>query len=112
MSEEDDELEIIKQRRLQQLREQSIDAQRQEAIAREIEAQRQAVLRTILTDEARQRLTNIKMVKQDLATNLENQLIQLSQTRRLTQPITDAQLRNMLQQLQSRGQREARIIRR
>ena len=106
---EDEEIELLKQRRLQQLREQSEEAEKQETLAREYEAQRQAILRQILTDNARQRLTNIKMVKPELATNLENQLIQLTQSRPLAQPINDNQLRKMLEQLQRKGRRESRI---
>ena len=42
----------------------------------QIEAQKQQLLRQILTPEARQRLTNLKMIKPEFTEQLELQLIQ------------------------------------
>jgi len=62
--------------------------------------QKQAILRRILTSEARQRLTNIKMVKPEFASQIEMQLIQLAQAGRLKIPVTDEQLKLILKHLQ------------
>jgi programmed cell death protein 5 len=78
--------------------------------ARQLEAQKQALLRQILSPEARQRLTNLKMVKQEFTDQLELQLIQLAQTGKLPLPLSDAQLKQILIQLQSR-KRETKIRR-
>lgn len=67
----------------------------------QVERQKQSVLRQILTPEARQRLTNIRMVKPEFAEELEMQLIQLAQSGRLQNPVTDEQLKKTLSQLQS-----------
>jgi len=75
-----------------------------------MEAQKQALLKQILSPEARQRLTNLKMVKQDFTDQLEMQLIQLAQTGKLPIPLSDAQLKQILIQLQSR-KRETKITR-
>ncbi|MBS7251124.1 MAG: DNA-binding protein [Candidatus Freyarchaeota archaeon] len=85
-----------------QLQQQIAEAQRQERAQREYETQKQAVLRQILTPEARSRLTNLKIVKPDFADQIELQLIQLAQAGRITSPLTDEQLKNILRQLQER----------
>ena len=82
--------------------------QRLEEQQRQIENQRQGILKGILTNEARERLANIKLAKPDYAMALENQLIQLAQTRRVADKITDDQLRQLLQQL-TKTQRESKI---
>ena len=67
-----------------------------------IESQKQALLRKILAPEARQRLNNLKMVKQEFAEQIELQLIQMAQTGKLPIPLSDDQLKQILIQLQSR----------
>jgi programmed cell death protein 5 len=68
------------------------------------------LLRKILTPDARQRLTNLKMVRPEFTEQLELQLIQLAQQGKLPIPLTDAQLKEILIQLQSQ-RREPRIRR-
>ena len=68
----------------------------------QIEAQKQALLAKILAPEARQRLNNLKMVKPEFAEQIEMQLIQMAQTGKLPIPLSDAQLKAILIQLQSR----------
>jgi programmed cell death protein 5 len=68
------------------------------------------LLRKILSPKARQRLTNLKMVKPEFTEQLELQLIQLAQTGKLPIPLPDAQLKQILIQLQSR-KREPKIRR-
>jgi programmed cell death protein 5 len=106
----DDELEAIRRRKLSAYQQRGSDEQRQAQVERDVEAQKEALLRQILSPEARQRLTNLKMVKRDFTEQLELQLIQLAQTGRIALPISDAQLKQILIQLQSR-KRETRITR-
>jgi programmed cell death protein 5 len=75
-----------------------------------MELQKQAILRKILTPEARQRLTNLKMVKQEYAQQIELQLIQLAQQGRINLPLSDQQLKEILLKLQPR-RREIKIRR-
>jgi len=77
---------------------------------KQVERQKQAIIRKILTPEARQRLTNIRMVKPEFAEELEMQLIQLAQSGRLQGQVTDEQLKRTLVQLQ--GQKKEIKIRR
>lgn len=99
MSEE--ELEELRRRRLLQLQQQLSEQQHQAQMQQQIEKQKQTVLRRILTHAARQRLTNLKMVKPNFTEQLELELIQLAQQRRIGIPITDEQLKKILVQLQS-----------
>jgi programmed cell death protein 5 len=106
----DEELDAIRKRKLLALKQRMTDEQRQTQEEQQLEAQKQALLRQILTPEARQRLANLKMVKPEFTEQLELQLIQLAQTGKLPIPISDAQLKQILVQLQSR-KRETKIRR-
>jgi programmed cell death protein 5 len=86
------------------------DEQRQAQTQQQLEAQKEALLRNILSPEARQRLTNLKMVKPEFTEQLELQLIQLAQQGRLQIPLKDEQLKQLLVQLQGR-KRETTIRR-
>ncbi|MEM3700218.1 MAG: DNA-binding protein [Candidatus Bathyarchaeia archaeon] len=106
MSEDESELEELRRRKLLALQQKLAEEQRQA----QIEQQKQALLRKILTPDARQRLTNLKMVRPEFTEQLELQLIQLAQQGKLPIPLTDAQLKQILIQLQSQ-RREPRIRR-
>jgi programmed cell death protein 5 len=106
----DEELEALRERRYSDLQRAAFEEQRRSEARRQLEAQKQAVLKQILTPEARQRLTNIRMVKPEFADQLELQLIQLAQTGKIKVPITDDQLKEALARLQSH-RKEIRIRR-
>jgi len=110
MSEDDEELEELRQRKLSALQRQMADEQRQVQAQQQLELQKQALLRKLLTPEARQRLTNLKMVRPEFTEQLELQLIQLAQQGKLPVPLTDEQLKKILVQLQSQ-KRETKIRR-
>ena len=65
-------------------------------------AARESMLRTALTTEARQRLANVKMVKPELASAIEEYVIQLASAGRLKKVIDDEQLKQMLYALQEK----------
>ncbi len=104
----DDELEEIRKRRLaeiqkQQAQQQPTDVQaayQQEQAKAEMDAQKQAILRQILTPEARERLTTLKMSRAALGEQLEIQLISLAQSGRLQSKIDDEQLKSLLIKMQ------------
>ena len=106
----DAELDDLRRRRMQELRRQAEMEQAQEEQQDAVEKQKQAALRQILTPEARQRLTRIRLVKPEFASQLELQLIQTAQTGRVKLPITDEQLRVLLSKLQPE-KREIRVRR-
>jgi programmed cell death protein 5 len=98
----DDELEELRRRKLSALQRQMTNEQKSEQMQKELEIQKENLLRSILSPEARQRLTNLKMVKPEFTEQLELQLIQLAQQGKVPVPLGDAQLRQILVQLQSR----------
>ncbi|MCW4053838.1 MAG: DNA-binding protein [Candidatus Bathyarchaeota archaeon] len=106
----DEELDQIRRKKLLAMQQRMGDEQKQAQVERQLEAQKQALLRQILSPEARQRLTNLKMIKPEFTDQLELQLIQLAQTGKLPIPLSDAQLKQILIQLQSR-KRETKIRR-
>lgn len=106
----DEELDEIRRKRLLALQQKMTSEQKQEQAEQQLEMQKQALLKQILSQEARQRLTNLKMIKPEFTEQLELQLIQLAQTGKLSIPLSDAQLKQILIQLQSR-KREPRIRR-
>lgn len=105
----DDELENLRQKRLLEMQQQASQDSQSQA-QKKLEAQKQALLRQILTPEARQRLTNLRMIKPEFTEQIELQLIQLAQMGKLPIPLPDAQLKQILIQLQSR-KRETKIRR-
>ncbi|MHA1733959.1 MAG: DNA-binding protein [Promethearchaeota archaeon] len=100
--EQDEELQRLRKQRLAEMQNQAIAKQQQEealkAQREQFEAQKYALLRKILSPEARQRLENIRMVRPQFAERIEMQLIQLAQTGQLrgAVPISDAQLKELL----------------
>jgi len=106
----DEELEAIRRRKLLAMQQKMGDDQRQAQAEQQMESQKQELLRQILSPEARQRLTNLKMVKPEFIEQLELQLIQLAQLGKVPVPMSDAQLKQILIQLQSR-KREPKIRR-
>ncbi len=72
----------------------------EEARRREEAAVRQRALMVLLDPTARQRLMNVRMVKPELATAVENYLINAASTGRLNRSITDEELKQILLSLQ------------
>ena len=59
-------------------------------------AQKEQILRQVLSPEARLRLNNVKMVKPELANAVENYLINLAAQGQARGQITDEQLKQIL----------------
>jgi len=110
----DEELEKLRQRRVAELQAQRAQqGQAAQVQAQEqAEAQREAIMRKILTPEARARLQNVKLVRPDFAEQVEMQLIQVAQTGRVPLPITDDLLKRLLAELQSQQAKRDISIRR
>ena len=84
------------------------DATKREA---EVTAMRQRALMVLLDSQARQRLMNVRIVKPDLATAVENYLINAASSGRLSRAITDEELKQILLSIQQ-PKKDFRINRR
>ncbi|HEU97509.1 MAG TPA: DNA-binding protein [Fervidicoccus fontis] len=104
----DEELAEIQRRKLLELQRRMSSEEERKRRA-EIEAQKQEILRKILTPEARNRLNNVKLVRPEIAQLIEEQLILLAQSGRIAEPLTDEQLREILQDIYSRSRKEYNI---
>nr|POF05445.1 programmed cell death protein 5 [Quercus suber] len=97
----DDELEAIRQARLQQLQsrpnggQSSGNAQEDERKSRESQM-RASLLSQILEPAAADRLNRIRLVKASRAEDVENRLISLAQSRQLRGPVSETQLKEIL----------------
>lgn len=100
---EDEELEELRRKKLLELQQQQLYAQQQaaeeEQQRQQFEEQKKHVLRQIMTPDARERLTRIKISRPEIGETIENQLIILAQQGQLKEKITDEQLRGLLQKL-------------
>ena len=72
------------------------DEQSRQPTEEQINAQKEIMLKQILSSEARLRLNNVKMVKPELANLVENYLIGLSTQGKIQGQITDEQLKQIL----------------
>ena len=66
----------------------------------EISAQKEQILKQILTSEARSRLNNIKMVKPELSDLVEQYLIGMATQGKIPGQLTDDQLKQILLSIQ------------
>src|SRR5512137_2364381 len=98
----DAELAAIRRRKLQQLQQKASSEDQRQSQDEQLEQQKQELLRQLLSPEARQRLTNLKMIKPEFTDQIELQIIQLAQSGKLPIPLSDAQLKQILLQLQSK----------
>ncbi len=99
----DAELAALRRKKLQQLQQKAASSEDQRQSQEEqLEQQKQELLRQLLSPEARQRLTNLKMIKPEFTDQRELQIIQLAQTGKLPVPLSDAQLKQILLQLQGK----------
>ncbi|MCD6215661.1 MAG: DNA-binding protein [Candidatus Aenigmarchaeota archaeon] len=75
----------------------------------ELENLKKTILLNVLTKEARERLNNIRIVKPELANQIELYMVQLYQSGQISGKIDEDQLKKILNILQRK--REFKIIR-
>ncbi|MFX1302349.1 MAG: DNA-binding protein [Promethearchaeota archaeon] len=99
----DEDLENIRRRKLEELKQQAVQQQIAEAQQKEFETKKYQLMRKILSQEGRQRLENIRIVKPQFAEQIELQLIQLFQTGKLrgATPLPDNAFKKLLEQISS-----------
>ncbi|MFX0011179.1 MAG: DNA-binding protein, partial [Candidatus Hermodarchaeota archaeon] len=77
---DEEELENIRRKKLEQLQQQAFQQQIAEQQEQQYNKQKYQIMRKILSQEGRQRLENIRIVKPQFAEQIELQLIQLFQS--------------------------------
>jgi len=107
---EDAELEELRRRKMAELQRQGEQQAVMEQQAQAIEAQRQAILRQLLTPEARDRLANVRLAYPEIARTVEDQLIRLAQMGQISSQIDDQVLKQILRKV-SPQKREINIER-
>ena len=90
--------EDIKRRMMQEMQQQQQDEQ-QEAQEEYVQAQKKALLRQILTPNARERLGRIRVAQPQRAEMMENQLINLYQMGRIQEKLNDEQFQEVIKRL-------------
>ncbi len=98
----DGDLDEIRRRKLAELQKGLQDQRIAEEQAVQIDAAKRQILTSVLTPEARNRLANIKLARPDFAAQIENLLIQLSQSGQLAEKIDDKQLKQILLKIQNK----------
>ncbi len=96
-----EDLDDLKEKKMEELKDQMEGQQADEERRKQMEQQKQALLKQILTTDARSRLSNLRMAKPDFTESVEMQLIQVAKTGRVDLPINDDQLKKILKKLQN-----------
>ena len=112
----DDELQKIRQKRLEELQRQQLQQQQYtnyQNQQQEIDKQKEILIRKILSSGARSRLQNLRMSRPEYANAIEMQLIQLFQQgvlqSQMTLPLTDEMFKSILKKSQEKQKRETKI---
>ncbi|SNZ17213.1 DNA-binding TFAR19-related protein [Natronoarchaeum philippinense] len=106
-SPDDDEIEEIRKKKMEQLKEQQGGESAQEAQQarqEQADAQKKALLRQNLTDGARKRLNTVKMSKPDFGEQVERQVVALAQSGRVQGQIDEDQMKDLLRELKPDSQ--------
>lgn len=106
---EDEEVEALLERRYRELLARRREAEKKRLEKELEEARRQEILRAILTPEARERLYNIRIVRPEIARIVEDRLIALAVQGKLTKPLTDEELKAILEEIYKRTRKDFRI---
>jgi len=96
---DDDRLDELREKKMEQLKEQEQGGEAAEAQREAAEAQRKAILRQYLTDGARKRLNSVKMSKPDFGEKVERQIVAIAQSGRVQGKIDEDQMRELLKEL-------------
>ncbi len=111
----DRELDEIRRKRLEEMQrsqgQERAEEEQQKAAQEAERARKQQILRQILDIAARERLANVRLVRPDLAENVENQLIQLYSMGRINRIITEEEIKQILGKM-TETKRETHIERR
>lgn len=98
----EDKLNKLREKKLQELKEQNEMQKSQEELDNEEKNKEEMLnhlMRKILTQDAKKRLNNVKLVDEEKASKIEQYLLQLAQQDRLSNKITEEQIKNILKEV-------------
>ncbi len=95
----DEESEMIKRKKLEQLKKQLEASEAQEESNEQFEQEKDALLRSLLTPEARERLGRVKVARPEVAEGIEQQIIMLAQRGMVKGKIDDETLKKLLKKI-------------
>lgn len=99
------EYDEIEGQRMEELKKRQLEEEKQE----ETEAKIALVIRSLLTDEAKNRLNNVKIVNQQLYLKTVQTILYFQKERQLKEKIDEEKLKMLLEQL--RNKKEIKITR-
>lgn len=98
-----------KQKKLEEMKEQYLRQKEEEMKRADTEKQLQSMLRKFMDEEARQRLSNVRLVNQELYSKAIQAIMSMAQRGYLTEKLNEEQLKAVLGQL--KNEREISIKR-
>jgi programmed cell death protein 5 len=117
MSTDDSELEEIRaarraeiQRQIEARADEQLQSEEQQAVASQEASALAEAMRIILTPEARQRLANVELTREDVALGVKRHLVNMHNEGRLNVPVDDQTLKAVLARLNS-NRRDSKIRR-
>ncbi|MDP6334087.1 MAG: DNA-binding protein [Candidatus Poseidoniaceae archaeon] len=117
MSTDDSELEEIRAARRAEIQSQiearadeQLQSEEQQAVASQEASALAEAMRIILTPEARQRLANVELTREDVALGVKRHLVNMHNEGRLNVPVDDQTLKAVLARLNS-NRRDSKIRR-
>jgi programmed cell death protein 5 len=105
------DLEQLRKKRSEELQQMIAKQKEEEEKAKAIEQQLEMVLRQVLSQEAKNRLANVKMVNKELYFLASRQLIQLFNRGELQGKVSEGELKKLLARLSSLTKKEIKIKR-
>lgn len=108
---DEEELEKIKEKKMQDIKESKQSEEAVKEREEQIEAQKKAMLRQVMTPDARERLGRVRVARPQLAEKIESQIIALAQRGATQKKIDDKTLKELLKKL-SGEKKEINIRRR
>jgi programmed cell death protein 5 len=108
---DEENLEAIRRRKLAQLQQQAALQQISQQQQQQYTDQKYQIMRQILSQQGRQRLENIRIVKPQFAEQIELQLIQLFQSGKLrgATPLPDKEFKKILEKITAGSKKEFNI---
>eukprot|EP01084_Bolivina_argentea_P146693 256789_1 len=94
----------------QNMQQQVKKAQQQQEQKQQYQEQRRVILKAILSPEARQRLSNLAMVKEERATQIENMIIQQHQSGMISGKVSENHVKMLLEQISEKESKKKNTV--